>query len=108
MSDNSNGRVKRQMPHYDLVGNFGGLYGSYSGHHAGCCDDLLEYLAVGIALFALMMNSMSRRRRKKREIHEEDTTEDLIDRFIQFIYGYGKKKATFISKAVKNVFNTLD
>ena len=47
-----------------------GSYGHHGSHHGGggglgCCDDLIEYLALGIALFALMMTSMSRKRRKR-------------------------------------------
>ena len=53
----------------------GGMYGAYSGYggHGGCChhkkdDNLLELLAVGIALFALMQALMMSKKRRRRDI----------------------------------------
>ena len=50
---------------YEIAGSHSSVHGSYQGGGGLCCDNLIEYLAVGIALFALMMTSMSRKRRKR-------------------------------------------
>lgn len=54
---------------------FGGMYGSFSGHGYGghCCkdDNLIELLALGIAIMALMA-AMARRRRKRDVSDQEE------------------------------------
>ncbi|XP_059097348.1 uncharacterized protein LOC131891730 isoform X1 [Tigriopus californicus] len=77
---------------------FGGMYGSFSGHGYGgghCCkdDNLIELLALGIAIMALMA-AMARRRRK-RDVSEQDEwrppntfVQEFLDN-IHFLAGKG-------------------